>query len=117
MLKGLQISSVELTLTSTGPICNFAPSVYALNFPFLFRDYDHAHKVLDGEIGQSLLEEFEVEGLIGLAWAENGFRHLTNSVRPVETPEDMESMKVRTIENQVHLETFKALGAAPTPIS
>ncbi|WP_447043445.1 TRAP transporter substrate-binding protein [Vreelandella sp. H-I2] len=117
VLEGLQIGSVELTLTSTGPIGNFVPSVYALDFPFLFRDYDHAHKVLDGEIGQSLLEEFEDEGLIGLAWAENGFRHLTNSVRPVETPEDMEGMKIRTMENQVHLETFKALGAAPTPIS
>ncbi|MCE8020947.1 TRAP transporter substrate-binding protein DctP [Halomonas sp. MCCC 1A11036] len=117
VLEGLQIGSVELTLTSTGPIGNFIPEIYALDFPFLFRNYEHAHAVLDGEIGQELLAEFESEGLIGLAWAENGFRHLTNSVRPVETPEDLQGMKIRTMENRVHLETFRELGAAPAPLS
>ncbi|MFQ3788857.1 TRAP transporter substrate-binding protein [Halomonas sp. A29] len=117
VLEGLQIGSVELTLTSTGPIGNFIPSIYALDFPFLFRDYEHAHAVLDGEIGQELLAEFENEGLIGLAWAENGFRHLTNSLRPVETPDDLRGMKIRTMENRVHLETFRELGAAPAPLS
>ena len=55
VLEGLQIGSVEITITSTGPVGNFVPEIYALDFPFLFKSYDHAHRVLDGPIGQDLL--------------------------------------------------------------
>ncbi|WP_378946122.1 TRAP transporter substrate-binding protein [Paracoccus sp. R86501] len=117
VIEGLQIGTVELTISSTGPIGNFVPAVYALDFPFLFKDYDSAHQVLDGEIGQDILDQFSDHGLVGLAWAENGFRHVTNSIRPIETPEDLEGLKLRTMENEVHIAAFKAAGAAPTPMS
>jgi tripartite ATP-independent transporter DctP family solute receptor len=117
VLEGLQIGSVELTITSTGPVGNFIPEVYALDFPFLFTSYDHARSVLDGEIGQGLLDKFQDQSLVGLAWAENGFRHVTNSSHPVNTPEDLEGLKLRTMENQVHIAAFKAAGASPTPMS
>lgn len=117
VLEGLQIGSVELTISSTGPIGNFVPSVYALDFPFLFTSYDHARSVLDGDIGQDLLDEFQAHDLVGLAWAENGFRHITNSVHPVKTPEDLKGLKLRTMENQVHIAAFEAAGASPTPMS
>jgi len=116
-IEGLQIGSIELTISSTGPIGNFVPDVYALDFPFLFTSYDNARNVLDGPIGQELLDEFPAHGLVGLAWAENGFRHVTNSVRPIKTPADMNGLKLRTMENQVHIAAFKALGASPTPMS
>ena len=102
VIEGLQIGSVELTITSTGPVGNFIPEVYALDFPFLFTSYDHARSVLDGPIGQGLLDKFQAQGLVGLAWAENGFRHVTNSVHPVNAPEDLKGLKLRTMENQVH---------------
>ncbi len=117
VFEGLQIGSVELTISSTGPIGNFVPSVYALDFPFLFTSYDHARTVLDGPIGQGLLGEFQAHDLVGLAWAENGFRHVTNSVHPVKTPADLEGLKLRTMENQVHIAAFEAAGASPTPMS
>ncbi len=117
VIEGLQIGTVELTMSSTGPIGNFVPEVYALDFPFLFNDYDSAHAVLDGEIGQELLDSFTPHGIVGLAWAENGFRHITNSVRPINSPEDMHGLKLRTMENEVHIAAFKDLGAAPTPMS
>lgn len=117
VIEGLQIGSVELTISSTGPIGNFVPQVYALDFPFLFTGYEHARGVLDGPIGQELLDEFEKHDVVGLAWAENGFRHITNSVHPINTPADLEGLKLRTMENQVHIAAFEALGASPTPMS
>ncbi|WP_347917182.1 TRAP transporter substrate-binding protein [Paracoccus marcusii] len=117
VIEGLQIGTVELTISSTGPIGNFVPEVYALDFPFLFDDYVSAHAVLDGEIGQELLASFQPHGIVGLAWAENGFRHITNSVRPIREPADLAGLKLRTMENEVHIAAFRAAGAAPTPMS
>lgn len=117
VLEGLLIGSIELTITSTGPVGNFVPSIYALDFPFLFESYDHARSVLDGEIGQELLDKFESHDMVGLAWAENGFHHITNSVHPIVTPEDLSGLKLRTMENQVHIAAFQAAGASPTPMS
>jgi TRAP-type transport system periplasmic protein len=107
---------IDLVLTSTGPVGNFVPDTLIFDIPFLFRDYDHARRVLDGPIGQELLAKFPGKGLIALAWAENGFRHLTNNKRPVTTPEDMKGLKLRTMDNSVHMSAFKALGALPTPL-
>ena len=117
MIEGLQIGSLDVVITSTGPLGNFVPEVYALDLPFLFRDYDHARAVLDGEIGQELLAKIDENQLVGLAWSENGFRHVTNSQRPVRTPADLEGLKLRTMENKVHMEAFSEMGAAPTPMA
>lgn len=117
LIEGLQIGSVDMAMTSTGPLGNFVPEVYALDLPFLFRDYAHARAVLDGEIGQELLQKVNENNLVGLAWAENGFRHVTNSQRPVNTPADLEGLKLRTMENRVHMAAFTGMGAAPTPMA
>ncbi|HDR28615.1 TRAP transporter substrate-binding protein [Rhodovulum sp.] len=117
MIEGLQIGSMDVVITSTGPLGNFVPEIYALDLPFLFRDYDHARKVLDGEIGQELLAKIGENTLVGLAWTENGFRHVTNSQRPVRTPEDLQGLKLRTMENKVHMAAFTGMGAAPTPMA
>ena len=117
MIEGLQIGSLDVVITSTGPLGNFVPEVYVLDLPFLFRDYDHARAVLDGEIGQELLAEIDENNLVGLGWSENGFRNVTNSQRPVNTPEDLQGLKLRTMENKVHMEAFTDLGASPTPMA
>jgi tripartite ATP-independent transporter DctP family solute receptor len=117
MIEGLQIGSLDVVITSTGPLGNFVPEVYALDLPFLFRDYDHARAVLDGEIGQELLAKIDENNLIGLGWSENGFRHVTNSQRAVRTPEDLAGLKLRTMENKVHMEAFSDMGASPTPMA
>ena len=117
MVEGLQIGTVDLVITSTGPVGNFVPATLITDIPFLFRDYDHAHAVLDGPIGQEILDQFPEHGLVALAWGENGFRNLTNNVRPVRTPADAEGLKVRTMENQVHMQAFETLGVLPTPMA
>ncbi|MGC3873484.1 TRAP transporter substrate-binding protein [Halomonas sp. GXIMD04776] len=117
MIEGLQIGTVDVVITSTGPLGNFVPETYVLDLPFLFEDYDQARCVLDGEIGQELLTKMSDHNLVGLAWTENGFRHMTNSQRAVKTPGDAEGLKVRTMENKVHMEAFEQMGVHPTPMA
>jgi TRAP-type transport system periplasmic protein len=117
MVEGAQIGTVDLVVTSTGPVGNFVPDTLVTDVPFLFRDLKHAHAVLDGPIGQRILDEFPKHGLIALAWGENGFRNLTNSKRPVRTPADAKGLKVRTMENQVHMTAFRTIGVLPTPMA
>jgi TRAP-type transport system periplasmic protein len=83
----------------------------------LFRDYEHARKVLDGPIGQDLLTKFPSKGLIALGWAENGFRHMTNNKREIAKPTDASGLKMRTMENKVHMDGYKTFGILPTPMS
>lgn len=116
-IEATQIGTQEFTITSTGPVGNFVREVLVLDIPFLFRDYDHARGVLDSSIGQDLLGRFPARGLVGVVWMENGFRNLTNSRREVTTPADVRGMKVRTMENQVHMRAFTTLGALPTPMA
>lgn len=117
MVEGLQIGSVDLVLTSTGPMSGFVEDITIVDLPFLFRDAEHAHAVLDGEIGQDLLEKLETIDLKGLAWWENGFRNVTNNSRPIEKPEDLAGLKLRTMENDIHMAAFRELGVDPTPMA
>ena len=116
-VEAVQLGTQELTFSSTGPIPNFVPEVRILDVPFLFRDYAHARRVLDGPIGQDLLKKFESKGIKALAWGENGFRHITTSKRAINTPEDLKGLKIRTMENPVHIQAYKALGMNPTPMA
>jgi tripartite ATP-independent transporter DctP family solute receptor len=117
MIEAVQLGTLDLVTTSSGPLGNFVPEVKIFDIPFLFRDYDHARKVLDGKIGQDILKKFESKGLKGLTWGENGFRHMTNSKHPIVTPADAAGLKMRTMENKVHMEGYKAFGILPTPMA
>jgi tripartite ATP-independent transporter DctP family solute receptor len=116
-IEGVQLGTIDLTMTSTGPVPNFVPEVSILDIPFLFRDYAHARSVLDGPIGNEMLGKFDAKGLKALVWAENGFRHMTNSKRPVHTPADLNGLKLRTMENPVHIQAYKGFGIIPTPMA
>lgn len=116
-IEAVQLGTQELTFTSTGPVPNFVPETKILDIPFLFRDKAHARAVLDGSIGQDLLKPFDAKGFKALAWAENGFRHMTNSKRSVTTPDDLKGLKMRTMENPVHVQAYKGFGIVPTPMA
>ena len=116
-IEGVQLGTLDLTLTSTGPIPNFVPDVAILDIPFLFRDYAQARAVLDGPIGQEMLQKFPPKGIVALAWAENGFRHMTNSKRAVNVPDDLKGLKMRTMENPIHIQAYKQFGILPTPMA
>lgn len=117
VLEGLQLGTVEATIVSSGTLSNFVPEAGVFDIPFLFRDFDHARATLDGPIGQEMLAKFEDQGMVALAWGEQGFRHITNSRNPVNEAGDLAGLKLRTMENPVHIEAFRTLGAAPTPMA
>ena len=117
MVESVQIGTIDCTFTSTGPVGNFVPEVRIFDVPFLFRDAAHARGVLDSDIGQGVLDRFPARGLVGVVWLENGFRNMTNSRREINTPADLRGLKIRTMENQVHMRAFQTLGALPTPMA
>ena len=115
-IEAVQLGTQDLVNTSTGPLGNFVPEVKIVGIPFLFRDYDHARKVMDGPIGQDLSKKMEAKGLVNLAWTENGFRHMTNSKRAINQASDAAGLKMRTMENKVHMDGYKTFGILPTPM-
>ena len=117
MLEGVQLGTIDLEFLATAVIGNFDPDIQILDTPFLYNDLAQAEAVLSGPIGARLMEPFEAHGFIGLALGGNGFRQLTNNVRPVLAAEDVDGLKLRTMENPVYVEVWKTLGALPTPMS
>ena len=115
-IEAVQLGTQDVTNTSTGPLGNFVSEVKIVDIPFLFRNYDHARKVMDGPIGQDILKKMAAKGLIGLAWTENGFRHMTNSKHAIVKAEDASGLKMRTMENKVHMDGYKTFGILPTPM-
>jgi len=116
-IESVQLGTQALTFSSSGPIPNFVPETKILDIPFLFRDKAHARAVLDGPIGQEMLGKFDSKGFKALAWGENGIRHMTNSKRAVVNPDDLKGLKMRTMENPVHVAAYKGLGIVTTPMA
>ncbi|SAI38697.1 TRAP family transport system%2C substrate-binding transport protein [Bordetella trematum] len=117
VIEGLQIGTIDLAIVSTGATLNFVPETGVFDIPFLLRDLPHARAVLDSKIGQDMLAKFPERGIVALAWGEQGFRHLTNNVRPVSTPADAKGLKIRTTENPIHITAFRQIGILPTPMA
>lgn len=117
LLEGLQIGTIHLAVTATGPVSNFSPAMGVVDLPFLFTDPQHVDQVLDGPIGRELLDGLQAAGMQGLAFFENGFRNFTNSSRPLQRPDDFKGLKFRTMENPVHLASVRQLGAQAVPMS
>ena len=120
MMDAVSLGTQDMVLSSTGPIPDFARATdnwATLDLPYLFETAEEAYAVLDGEIGQSLLDEFEGTGVKGIGFWENGFRDLTNNSKEIATPADLAGMKIRTMENAVHMATYTALGATPTAMA
>ncbi len=117
LLERMKMGIVDSGIITSGPIINFVPKFGVIDLPFLFRSPKHAYKVLDGPVGDELFAGLEEQGLKGLAWAERGFRNLTNSKRPVESPDDIKGLKVRVMQNPVYVDSFKALGANAVPMA
>ena len=117
MLESMQIGTLDAGIITSGPFVNFVSEMGVLDMPFLFANNDQAYQILDGEIGQELLGKLSNSGLKGLAYAERGFRNMTNSVRPVQSASDIAGLKIRVMENEVYTATFEALGVNAVPMA
>lgn len=115
--QALRSGTQEMVITSTSPLVGIEPALGVYDLPFLFNDSAEADAILDGEFGDFMSAKLEDSGLVNLAWWENGFRNLTNSVRPVSALEDFQGMRVRVMQNNIFLDTFQTLGANATPMA
>ena len=117
MLESMQMGTLDAGIITSGPFVNFVPEFGVLDLPFLFPNNEAAYKVLDGEVGKEILAKLEAKDLKGLAYAERGFRNLTNSVRPVKSAADVKGLKIRVMENEVYIASFNALGVNTVPMA
>src|SRR3990167_3968995 len=107
----------EIVCTSGSALVGIVKELGVFDLPFLFANEKEAYAVLDGPAGQYFNKKLEAAGLVNLAYWENGFRNLTNSKRQVSKAEDFDGMKIRIMQNTIFLDTFKTLGANPTPMA
>ena len=117
MLESMSMGMLDMGIITAGPFVNYSEMMGVLDMPFLFANNAEAYKILDGEIGRELLDTLEDAGLKGLAYAERGFRNITNSVKPVSCAADVAGLKLRVMENEVYTATFKALDVNAVPMN
>ncbi len=112
VIEQTQIGAVQLTRVSLGSVGPVVPATNVFNMPFVFRDIDHMRKVVDGEIGQEILDAITNSdfNMVGLAWMEAGSRSLYTK-KPVRKLEDLKGMKIRVIGNPLFIDTLNAMGA------
>jgi tripartite ATP-independent transporter DctP family solute receptor len=115
--QALRSGTQEMVITSTSPLIGILPDLGVFDLPFLFANEKEADAVLDGEFGRYISEKMRNVGLVNLAYWENGFRNLTNSKKPVQKVEDFPGLKVRVMQNNVFLDTFKTMGANAVPMA
>lgn len=118
-VESLQLGAIDIVVTGTAVLANWVPRMAVMDLPFIFRDYDHVDAVMDGPVGEMILQMIEDArvGIKPLALWEQGFRYLTNSRRPINNPEDVRGLKIRVQENPIHVASFQTMGASATPMS
>ena len=115
--QALRAGTQEMVCTSSSPLVGIVKELGAFDLPFLFANEKEADAVLDGPAGAYFNKKLEDAGVVNLAYWENGFRNLTNSKRPVAKAEDFDGVKVRVMQNNIFLDTFKTLGSNAVPMA
>ncbi len=116
MQQALIGGAQEMMVGSTATLVGITKEMALWDTPFLFNNAREADAILDGPIGQKVMDKLQEKGLVGLVYWENGFRNLTNSKRPVQKMEDFDGIKLRVMQNNVYLDSFKTLGANAVPM-
>jgi tripartite ATP-independent transporter DctP family solute receptor len=108
---------IDMNRINMAPFNNLIPATNVPSLPFIFRSVEHMRKVMDGEIGDAILKEFEKHDLVGLAYYDSGARSFYNSKQPIRTPADMKGMKIRVQQSDMFISLVSALGANATPMN
>jgi tripartite ATP-independent transporter DctP family solute receptor len=116
MQQALIGGAQEMMVGSTATLVGITKEMALWDTPFLVNSTKEADALLDGPVGQKVMDKLQDKGLVGLAYWENGFRNLTNSKRPVTKLEDMSGIKLRVMQNPVFMDSFKSLGANAVPL-
>ena len=117
MIEGVQTGVLEMCVPPSSFFPGWDPAFATIELPFMYPSKEVALKTLHSQEGQKMLKRLEALDLVGLGWLENGTRHVTNNVRAIHSPDDLQGVKLRTMKVPAHVDTFKALGANPTPMN
>ena len=118
ILEGITLGSIDCAVISSAIVAGFSNAVHVASIPYLIEDYETGWAVYDGEFGQALGAQTEEDaGWKFLGWCDNSLRMFSNSVREIQTPADMVGLKIRTQENDIHMELVNELGASATPVA
>lgn len=117
IVEGVQMGTIEMGDVENGPMGRFVPEAMLWDLPYIFRDIDHAHAVLDGELGTSIQQKYLTKNIRHLAYNDGGFRYFTNSKRPIKTMDDIKGLKIRVMESEVMISTINAFGASAIPMA
>ena len=117
MLEGLSFGTINAAVITNAVVANTVPAFQLNDMPFLYSNEAQAHKVLDGEVGQELMKKLEKKKIIGLGFAEAGFRNMINNKRPVYEPADVRGVKYRVMQNPLFIKMFSALGGNAVPMA
>lgn len=116
-LEGIQSGIIEMGDIESGPTVSFVPAEALWDMPYMFVSWDHAHDMIDGELGDMVAEKWLDIGIEVLGYNDGGFRHFSNSKRPICTPTDLNGVKIRTMESEVMVAALNALGCSAMPLA
>jgi TRAP-type transport system periplasmic protein len=117
MTEQVQAGTLHMTAVTAGVLANFVPEMGIIELPFIYPSRDAAYRTLDDkEVKERFARFCDAKGFVFIGYTENEFRDMTNSKRPIKRPDDLKGLKIRVVESPVFIDTFKALGANPTPL-
>jgi tripartite ATP-independent transporter DctP family solute receptor len=116
-IEQVRIGGLAIANFSLGPMGPVVPEANVVSLPFIFKDPDHAFRVLEGEAGEMINAGMAKKGLVSLAWYDGGSRSFYNSKKPIKVPADVTGMKVRVMNNDLYSGMIKALGGNPSPMA
>ncbi|MGD2125790.1 MAG: TRAP transporter substrate-binding protein [Desulfobacteraceae bacterium] len=117
MIEGCRLGTLDSAIVSGSVIANLVPQFFFVPLPYLFNNHDEANKFLDGPIGEKLFKILEEKNIVGLGWATWSFRGIWNNVRPINGPDDLKGLKIRTVETPLDMSTMNSMGGVATPMA
>lgn len=117
VIEQVQFGAIDFTRVSVGPMTEFSPELAVVALPYIYKSADHMWNVLNSQIGDDLLGGLESSNFVGLGWYDGGARSFYNSVKPIETLEDLDGLKFRVMQSELMVDMVEALGASPTPMA
>lgn len=117
LVEQVGMGTIEVAIAASGSVVTFVPDLQIFAMPYLITDLNKAYDLLDGEVGQKLLGQFEDLGMYAYHFYVNGWRQFTNSGFPLEHPSDVKGLKMRCMENEVYMAIYQSLGATPSAMS
>jgi len=116
LLEGMKLGTIDMANVNAAMIVSISPRWQVFSLPYIFQSEEHFNKVVNGSVGQELFKEIEKVGLKGMAYQWSGFRSLTTKKGPINTPDDLKGLKIRTMPSKTMVDALNAMGAIATPM-